>query len=87
MLLGTPFLIRHGASQYADVPLGYFILATLVCFSLYDRSVGGGAGPLALARLMAGFADWTKNEGLFFVPIVVLARLGAVVSIRGWKAC
>src|SRR5207253_96096 len=34
VLLGTPFLIRHGASQYADVPLGFFFVATLAAFCL-----------------------------------------------------
>lgn len=85
-LLGTPFLIKHGASQYADVPLGFFILATLVVFSLHDHAAGEPAGLLIMAGLMAGFAAWTKNEGLLFVPIVVLARLLAVVPARGWSS-
>jgi len=84
VLLGTPFLIRHGASQYADVPLGFFILATLVAFCLYERADGYRDGLLAMAGLMAGFSAWTKNEGLFFVPIVILARLLVVVPARGW---
>jgi len=84
VLLGTPFLIRHGASQYADVPLGFFILATLVVFCLHERAAGHRPGLLAMAGLLTGFAAWTKNEGLFFVPIVILARLLVVVPARGW---
>lgn len=84
VLLGTPFLIRHGASQYADIPLGFFILATLVVLSLYERAAGHQAGLLAMAGLMAGFAAWTKNEGLLFVFVVILARLLAVVPTKGW---
>ena len=86
VLLGTPFLIRHGASQYADIPLGFFILATLVAFSLYDRAAGNPAGLLAMAGLMTGFAAWTKNEGLFFVFVVIFARLLVVVPEKGWKS-
>ena len=84
VLLGTPFLIRHGASQYADVPLGFFILATVVAFCLHERAAGHRPGLLAMAGLMTGFAAWTKNEGLFFIPIVILARLLVVVPERGW---
>jgi len=86
VLLGTPFLIRHGASQYADIPLGFFILATLVVFCLYERADGRRDGLLAMAGLMAGFAAWTKNEGLLFVLVVLLARLPVVVPARGWES-
>jgi len=86
VLLGTPFLIKHGASQYADVPLGFFILATLVALSLYEKAAGHQAGLLAMAGLLAGFAAWTKNEGLFFVFVVIFTRLLVVVPARGWKS-
>lgn len=85
-LLGTPFLIRHGASQYGDVPLGFFFLATLVAFSLHEKAAGRRDGLLALAGMAAGFAAWTKNEGLLFVPVVAFARLLVVVPASGWKS-
>ena len=87
VLLGTPFLIRHGASQYGDVPLGFFMLATLVAFSLHEKAAGHkGDGLLALAGMLAGFAAWTKNEGLLFVVVVAVARLLVVVPASGWKS-
>ena len=86
VLLGTPFLIKHGASQYGDVPLGFFILATLVAFSLHEKAVGYRDGLLALAGMLAGFAAWTKNEGLLFVVVVAVARLLVVVPASGWKS-
>jgi hypothetical protein len=85
VLLGTPFFIRHGASQYADVPLAFFILATLVLFSLYDRAKAN-AGLLVLAGLSAGFAAWTKNEGLQFVLLILLILVAVVVVREGWGA-
>ena len=87
VLLGTPFLIRHGASQYADVPLGFFFLATLVAFSLHEKATGHRDGLLALAGMAAGLAAWTKNEGLLFVLVVAIARLLVVVPASGWKSC
>lgn len=38
MLLSAPFLLVDGAGQCADVPLGFFFLATAVCFALHDRA-------------------------------------------------
>jgi hypothetical protein len=85
VLAGTPFLISHGASQYADVPLAFYILATLVLFCLQDDSEAGHDRLLTLAGAMAGFAAWTKNEGALFLAAIVLARLAVVVPRHGWK--
>lgn len=87
VLLGTPFLIKHGASQYADVPLAFYMLATLVLFSLHDTWEKNNAGLLIGAGMMAGFAGWTKNEGLLFLAAVVLSRLAVVAPLHGWVAC
>ena len=77
-LLSTPFFIDLGTWQYADVPLSFFILATLVLLHLHDRLASRGVesrGTLALAGLAAGFAAWTKNEGVLFLLAVLLARM------------
>jgi hypothetical protein len=75
VLMGTPFLIFHGVSQYADVPLGFFYFSVIVLFYLYDQTSKPGYGLLFLAGLMAGFAGWTKNEGLLFTLSIPVARL------------
>ncbi len=36
-LLTTPFFIEQGASQYADVPLSFFFLATIALLCLHDH--------------------------------------------------
>ncbi len=77
-LLSTPFFIDLGTWQYADVPLSFFILATLVLLQLHDRLASGGVesrSTLALAGLAAGFAAWTKNEGVLFLLAILLARM------------
>ena len=74
LLLGTPFLIRHGASQYADVPMAFFLLATVVLFCLNDALGDKSHKLIVLAGAAAGFSAWTKNEGWLFLVSIIAAR-------------
>jgi len=77
-LSSTPFFAEHGAAQYADVPLSFFILATIVLLHF-----GSHLEPIiqsrrlnrcwTLAGVAAGFAAWTKNEGLLFLTALLFA--------------
>lgn len=78
LLLGTVEFVEVGAMQYADVPLSFYILATIVLLCLQDRYPEDSRFTL-LAGLTAGFAAWTKNEGLMFLIVVILARAIAVL--------
>jgi hypothetical protein len=73
VLAASPFFIIWGTSQYADVEVAFFILATLVLLALHNRERGSRL--LILAGLAAGLAGWSKNEGLIFLVVV-----GAVVA-------
>lgn len=84
ILLEPFFFFRTATFQYADTPLGFFLLAALVLFSLYDRAPGG-SGLLLMAGLLTGFAAWTKNEGLLILLSVVVGRFVAVVASRRLK--
>jgi polyphosphate kinase 2 (PPK2 family) len=75
LLVTTKFFVLHGASQYADIPLGFFFLATLTLLCLAEASPTGRPRLLVLAGLTAGLAAWTKNEGLLFVPITIAVFL------------
>jgi hypothetical protein len=85
VLLSTPFFIVHGASFYGDVPIGLFLLATFVCLALDGRYGEATRRFAVLAGAAAGFAMWTKNEGLTFVPAI---GAGILVSglVSGWPA-
>jgi hypothetical protein len=92
-LLTTPFFIELGTSQYADVPLAFFILATITLLCLHDDPTGRGddsrsRGLIVLAGLGAGFAAWTKNEGLLFLCAILVARFVMLVrpQSRGDRA-
>lgn len=76
-LLSTPFFIEQGTAQYADVPLSFFILATVVLLCLYENKSGvrRPGGLAIMAGVSCGFAAWTKNEGLLFLLAIVASRL------------
>lgn len=81
VLLGYRQWMRAPATQLADVPLGFFMLATVVLLALRDRAPEQGIGAALLAGGSAGFAAWTKNEGLLFLLVVAASRL----AFTGWN--
>jgi hypothetical protein len=84
VLLSLPYFLQLGSDQYADVPLSFFLLGTLVLLCLRDTLVPQDLSLVTLAGLLAGCAAWTKNEGLLFVACVLVARLLVGVR-RGWR--
>ena len=85
VLMGSPYFLDMGAYQFADIPLAFFFLATLVVFFFQDRFSGRHDYSLMLAGLAAALAAWTKNEGLLFLLCVPPARFAWVVRSIGWR--
>jgi hypothetical protein len=82
-LLGIVSFLRHGAWQYADVQVAFYMFSAVLPLAVYDAArysippEGGttnGRGLLALSGVMAGMAAWTKNEGLMFLVALAIAR-------------
>lgn len=73
-LASTPSFVQQGTSQYADVPLSFFILATTVLLTFGRPPDRDASGRFLLAGLAAGFAAWTKNEGLLFFCAILTAQ-------------
>ncbi len=80
----TPFT-GHGASQYADIPFGFYILSVIVLFFLQDRIPEKSSQFAFLAGIMAGLSAWTKNEGLLLIISVCFAHFATTVYVKGWK--
>ena len=78
VLLSGVSLIVSGANQYADVPVSFFVLATLGLLCLQER-YPEDLRFTVLAGLTAGFTAWTKNEGALFLVALILARAWAIV--------
>jgi hypothetical protein len=80
VLLSTPLFILHGTSFYADVPLGFYFLATMVCLALDGRYGAATTRFGILAGVAAGLAMWTKNEGTLFTLAIGVGLLFAGAS-------
>ncbi len=63
-LAATPALVHEVSAQYADVPLACYF-AGAAAFALLDQPVAAG--------ILAGFAAWTKDEGLLFLVLFFAA--------------
>ncbi|HTB18060.1 MAG TPA: hypothetical protein VK708_08075 [Bryobacteraceae bacterium] len=84
VLLGTASFVALSAALYGDVPLSFYILAAVALLYLQDRHPENLRFS-ALAGLMAGFAAWTRNEGIVFLIALVVARAIALFRFRQEK--
>jgi hypothetical protein len=85
LLLGTLDFIGQGASQYADIPLAFFMLGALVCTFLVCRDVPMAFRWMLLSGALAGCAAWTKNEGTLFAAALILGWMVAGGLRHRWK--
>jgi hypothetical protein len=84
MLVSTQFL-HLGTDQYGDVPLAFFILATIALFALKDRYPAISWQALVLAGFTVSCAAWTKNEGLMFLVLVIVVRFFGQMVRKDWS--
>jgi hypothetical protein len=64
VLAASPSLLHEVPAQYADVPLACYFTGAIL-FALLDRPIPAG--------VFAGFAAWTKDEGLVFLALFLIA--------------
>ena len=74
-VLGSALFLGNGAVQYADIPLAAFLFGSLAGIAAAERS---GLPRVALiAGLCAGFAAWTKYEGVYY--------FAALAGVAFWR--
>jgi hypothetical protein len=81
-VLACPAFLEWAPSQVADIPLGFYMLATFV---MMWHATTSDASRLwwVLAGVSAGLAAWTKNEGAVF--LVVFMAISAVWVLRKYR--
>ena len=69
-LSSVPLLTYHAIDAYADLPLGYYALATAIYFRRYmeksEKQRDDNYGFLVLIGVFAALCIWTKIEGILF---------------------
>lgn len=67
VLLSTTPLLLLATAQYADLLLAFYILAAATLLLVDSFGEPEAKAPLVWAGIAAGFAAWTKNEGIVFL--------------------
>jgi len=76
LLSSTSFLFL-ATMQYADLPLSFYCLASIVLLLFAEPALSGA---------FASFAAWTKNEGLAFAVLLALAILAVEWRAAGLRS-
>jgi len=84
VLLSSAYFFRLSDKQIAETPLSYYLLAMAILIVLYFDEEKPRPGLLALAGATAGFAAWTKNEGLLALAIFLVVMTIYFVFNRNW---
>lgn len=72
-LISLPAYIGLGTSQYADIILAYYLLASLAMLMIAIREKDSGCA--SLAGLLLGFMSFSKNEGIVIVFLLVIFNI------------
>lgn len=96
VLVAPGIFAQQVAAQTADLPTAFFVVAALIMLRPERRApeleAGDAHATLLLGGMLAGFAAWTKNEGLVLVGITTLvvawrsARHGPIRPLMWWAA-
>lgn len=87
VLAPAAFMLQVTAQQ-ADVPLAFFLVASVAMLSREGAPLSGAAirpGTLVAAGALAGLAAWTKNEGILFLGVMTALLIGVGAWRRRWS--
>lgn len=79
-LFSIPFFLIHGTSQYADVIVCYYLLASAICILKSIRN--NSPTDALLGGIFLGFLSFTKDEGIASATILIMLTIGYFVKQR-----
>src|SRR5262249_46167743 len=71
-----------GSAQYADVPLSFYLLSSVVFLVMADNEPRRTVRCDVLAGILIGMAAWTKNEGALCLAVLLTVRLASLWMTR-----
>jgi hypothetical protein len=77
-LMATAKFIDVGSAQYGDVPLSFYLLASLVFLVIADNEPKRTVRCEVLSGILVGLAAWTKNEGALCLVALLTVRLASL---------
>jgi 4-amino-4-deoxy-L-arabinose transferase-like glycosyltransferase len=83
VVMGTPQMLRWAGSGYADIPLAAFFTGTVFCLVQWWEEADWRY--CILGGVMAGFAAFTKNEGLVFGVLSCCVVIVPVFRNSQWR--
>jgi hypothetical protein len=84
MLLATNYF-KIGTWQYADIPLAFYILSTIILLSLKEVYPIAALRMMFLTGLTASCTAWTKNEGILFLGLVIIVHFFSDFRMEDWR--
>jgi len=85
-LLTLPFFADMATWQYADMPLACYMVAALGATALAWQQRKPAMSLYILAGALAGFAAFTKNEGLVFAGALTLSLAIGLAMRKQWRS-
>lgn len=85
VLFSTTPLLLNVPAQYSDIPLAFYCLATIALLFVDALPESTHDAAIFWAGLCAGFASWTKNEGIVFLALVLIVFFAASWRDQGMK--
>jgi len=84
VLLSSAYFFRLSDKQIAETPLSFYLLAMAILIVAYFDEEKPRPALLSLAGAAAGFAAWTKNEGLLALAVFLAVMIIYLVINRNW---
>jgi hypothetical protein len=81
ILIFNDAYITFASAQYADQPLGFFFLCTIIC----QQYVSGNKWMPAVIGMLLGCCIWTKNEGMLLALVFMLFHYKPLLANGNYK--
>ena len=73
LVASVPVIFEHSTMGYANLPFSTYLL--LACIMTIEGNVNSDSGQQLMGGVLFGLAAWTRPEGVFLVPLLMLTMV------------